>query len=61
MIAALLGKATSPSKSPSDPIPEPAIIPLYPHRVRFARQPAVVRKGGQETIPIVGPYRIVGN
>jgi hypothetical protein len=36
MIEELLGKAVRPSESPSDSVPEPAVIPLYPHRVRFA-------------------------
>jgi hypothetical protein len=36
MIEKLFGKATGSSESPSDPVPEPAVILLYPHGVRFA-------------------------
>jgi hypothetical protein len=45
MIAELLGKTARPSKSPSDAMPEPAIIPFYPHRVRFTGQSVVIGKG----------------
>jgi hypothetical protein len=61
MIAELPGKAARPSNRPADPMPEPAIIPFYPHRVRFAGQPLIISKGRKETIPIVSRYRIVGN
>jgi hypothetical protein len=36
MIEELPGKTARPSKRPSEPMPQPAIIPLYPHRIRFA-------------------------
>jgi hypothetical protein len=36
MIEELFGKAAGSSESPSDPVPEPAVIPFYPRRVRFA-------------------------
>jgi hypothetical protein len=35
MIEELFGKATGSSESPSDPAPEPAVIPFYPHGIRF--------------------------
>jgi hypothetical protein len=35
MIEEFSGEATGLSKNPSDPMPESAIIPLYPHRVRL--------------------------
>jgi hypothetical protein len=36
MIEELLRKATGLSEKSSDSMPEPAIVPLYSHRIRFA-------------------------
>jgi hypothetical protein len=36
MIEKLFEKAAGSSENPSDPVPELAVIPFYPHRVRFA-------------------------
>jgi hypothetical protein len=61
MIAELPGKATGPSIRPPNAMTQPAIIPLYPHRVRFAGQPLVISKYREKTVPPVGRYRIVSN
>jgi hypothetical protein len=36
MIEELLGKTAGSPESPPEPMPQPAVIPFYPRRVRFA-------------------------
>jgi hypothetical protein len=61
MIEELFGKAAGSSESPSELMPQPVVIPFYPHRIRCAGQPIVIGKSRQEAVPIVTRYRIIGN
>jgi hypothetical protein len=60
MVEEFLGETAGPSKCPSDPMAQAAIIPFYPNRIPLANQLGVLGKGRQKTIPAVGRHRIVG-
>jgi hypothetical protein len=59
MVKQLFGKTAGPPKCSPNPMPQPAIIPLYPDRMLFSYIMGVLREGCQKIIPIICCYPVI--